>query len=184
MGREGSRLLPARRRFVCPTPGCGGTRQVAAFRARRYCAHPLPVLRSPSPATWPGAAQPALRSGRAGPRVSPPQPAPPAPARCPCRPAHLQVQFLQKAGEKPREPPRVHGVEQRHGPADAARKERKRSASRKPRRTTARTSARPDPTRPALPQSAVLWRAREKGRRGTAAEPPPTCHSRERCTPP
>lgn len=56
-------------------------------------------------------------------------PLPPRPAQRdttpsrPPRPANLQMQLLEKAGEEPRKSARVHGVEQRHGPADAGRKE-------------------------------------------------------------
>lgn len=71
-------------------------------------------------------------SDRARPRALPAPPSPgslPAqpgvtgPPAGPPRPANLQVQLLEKTGEKPRKPARVHGVEQRHGPADAGRKE-------------------------------------------------------------
>lgn len=78
----------------------------------------------------------------------------------PSRAAHLQMQPLQQAGQEAREPTRVHGVEQQHGPANAMRKQRKRSGRSKPRRAP-------------LPSPRSGAQAGAGGERGEALPPQP-----------
>lgn len=119
----------------------------------------------------------ALPNLRPGPAPRPPGtaelPLPPRPAQrhtTPSRlPANLQVQLLEKAGEEPRKPARVHGVEQRHGPADAGRREKGVSEGPWPRYAPAPwrylLCSAPPPHGPARPGP--------PGQRGPAGAAPP-----------
>lgn len=105
----------------------------------------------------------------------------------PSRAAHLQMQSLQQTGQQAREPTRIHGVEQQHGPANAVRKQRKRSGCSTPRRaalTPQRRSGRGGlgAGRRAAPTAASTLlpvRLRNHGRRhGCRCRPAPTSAAR------
>lgn len=180
---EGSAALGQRRHSrSCSRPGParpshsreGQAAHAAAPRARgerqpaRRCSWgtPLPPVADPLPRLRPQGTPPKRRRDPPVAAATPPaaacrpgrQRAPsglpegsPRPAAA--RPANLQVQLLQKAGEEPRKPARVHGVQQRHGPADAARKERSRSGGPRPCRAEAEAQAEAEACpRPALPR--------------------------------